>query len=71
MISGSRREVDEIGALQGNYAAYSGHVLPTFREKLKVPSPSAKNPKRYTKRRFRLPPQGIKVLRSSGKLSSV
>ena len=37
MISGFRREVDEIGALLVYYAAYGGNSLLTFRDKLSVP----------------------------------
>jgi hypothetical protein len=33
-ISGIRRKVDEICALLGYYAAYSGNFLPTFRDNL-------------------------------------
>ena len=32
MISGARRDVDDICALLGCYAAYSGNFLPTFRD---------------------------------------
>jgi len=38
MISGFRREVDEICALLGYCAAYSGNCLQTFRNNLSVPS---------------------------------
>jgi len=31
VISGSRRELDEICALAGYHGAYSGNCLPTFR----------------------------------------
>ena len=34
MISGFRREVDEICALLGNYAASNGNSVPTFRDKV-------------------------------------
>jgi len=34
--SGLRREVNEIGALLGYYAAHSANILPTFRGKLSV-----------------------------------
>jgi len=36
VISGFRREVDKICALIGNYAAYIGNSLPTFRANLSV-----------------------------------
>jgi len=38
VISGFRRDVDEISALLGYYAVYSGNSLPTFRDNLSVPS---------------------------------
>jgi hypothetical protein len=34
VISDFRREVDEICALLGNYAEYSGNILPTFRDRI-------------------------------------
>jgi len=37
MISGFRREIDEIGALVGYYAAYSDNSSPTFRDNISVP----------------------------------
>jgi hypothetical protein len=43
VISGSRREADEISASLGNYTAYSDNSLPTFRNKLSVPSSRTKN----------------------------
>jgi hypothetical protein len=36
LISGFRHDVDEICALLGYYAAYSGNSLPTFRDNLPV-----------------------------------
>jgi hypothetical protein len=36
MISGFRREVDEIYAVVGYYAGCSGNFLPTFRDNLSV-----------------------------------
>jgi len=36
VISGFLREVDEICAFLGYYAAYSGNSLPTFRDNLSV-----------------------------------
>ena len=39
---GSRREVDELCALLGYYAAYSGNSLPTFRDNLSVQSSKVK-----------------------------
>jgi hypothetical protein len=38
VISGFFREVDEIHALLGYYAAYAGNSLPTFRDNLSVGS---------------------------------
>jgi hypothetical protein len=38
VTSGFRRYVDEICALLGCYAAYSGNSLPTFRDNLLIPS---------------------------------
>ena len=46
MISSFRREIDENCARLGYYAASRGNFLPTFREKLLVPSTGFKNPKR-------------------------
>jgi len=37
LISGCRRDVDEICALLGYYAAYSGNFSTTFRDKLSAP----------------------------------
>jgi hypothetical protein len=45
VISGSRRNVNEICALLGYYAAYSGSSVPTFRYNLSVPSPRVKKSK--------------------------
>jgi len=42
VISGFRREVDEICPLLGYYAAYSGKSLPTFPYKISVQSSRAK-----------------------------
>ena len=38
LISGFRRDVEEICALLGYYAASCGHCLPTFRDNISVPS---------------------------------
>jgi hypothetical protein len=38
VISGFRREVDEICALLGYYTVHSVNFLPTFRDNLSVPS---------------------------------
>ena len=46
LISGFRREVDGICALQGYYAASSGNILPTFLDNLSVPSSGVKNLKK-------------------------
>jgi hypothetical protein len=42
VISGFRRDVDEIFAILGYYAALSGNSLPTFRENVSVPSSRVK-----------------------------
>jgi hypothetical protein len=42
MISGVRRDVDEIFALLGCYAAQSGNSVPTFRKNLWDPSSGVK-----------------------------
>ena len=42
VASGFRSDVDEICALLGYYAAYSGNYLPTFRDNLSVPSSRTK-----------------------------
>jgi len=49
MISDFCRDTDDTCALLGNYAAYSGNSLPTFRGNLSVPSSSVKKSK-YTLR---------------------
>jgi hypothetical protein len=46
VISGFRRDVDEICALVGYYAAPSGCSVPTFRDNLSVPSSRVKNSKK-------------------------
>jgi hypothetical protein len=46
VISGLRRDVDEICALLGYYAASCGNCLPTFRENVSVPSLRLKSPSR-------------------------
>jgi hypothetical protein len=46
VISGFRRDVNEICALLGYYAAYSGNSVPTFRGNLSVPSSSVKKSKK-------------------------
>jgi hypothetical protein len=42
VIYGFRRDVDEICALLGYYAASSGNPLPTFRENVSVPTSKVK-----------------------------
>jgi hypothetical protein len=42
-ISGFRRDVDEICALLGYYAASCDNCLPTFRDNISVPSSRVKN----------------------------
>jgi hypothetical protein len=46
LISGFRRDVDEICGLLGYYAASCGNCLPTFRDNVSVPSPRVKSPSR-------------------------
>jgi hypothetical protein len=46
LISGFRRDVDEICALLRYYAASCGNCLPTFRDKVFVPSSRVKSPNR-------------------------
>ena len=43
-VSGFRRDVDEISALLGYYAASCGNCLPTFRNNVSVPFSRFKNP---------------------------
>jgi hypothetical protein len=42
MISGFRRDVDEICAIMGYYAASNSNCFPTFRDNLSVPSSTVK-----------------------------
>jgi hypothetical protein len=44
LISGFRRDVDDICALLGYYAASCGNCLPTFRDNVSVPSSRVKSP---------------------------
>jgi hypothetical protein len=44
LISGFRRDVDEICGLLGNYTASCGNYLPTFQDNVSVPSPQVKSP---------------------------
>jgi hypothetical protein len=46
LISGFRRDVDEICALLGYYAASCGNCLQTFRNNVSVPSSRVKSPSR-------------------------
>jgi hypothetical protein len=46
MFSGFRRDVDEICALLGYYAAPSGNPSPTFRDNVSVPSSRVKKSKK-------------------------
>jgi hypothetical protein len=41
VISGIRREVDEMCAPMGYYSAYSGNSLPTLRDNVSIPSSRA------------------------------
>ena len=45
VISGFRRDVDEICVLLGYYAALSGNSVPTFRDNISVPSSRVKKSK--------------------------
>jgi hypothetical protein len=49
MISGFRRDVDEICALLGCYAAPSGNLLATFRDNESVPSSKVSKSKKKRK----------------------
>jgi hypothetical protein len=49
VISGCRREVDENCAVLGDYAASSDDFLPTFRNKLSVPSSGSRTKQRPVK----------------------
>jgi hypothetical protein len=44
LISGFRRDADEICALLGYYAASCGNCLTTFRDNVSVPSSPVKSP---------------------------
>jgi hypothetical protein len=46
VISGFRRDIDEICALLGYYAALSGNSAPTCRDNLSVPSSRVKKSKK-------------------------
>jgi hypothetical protein len=46
VISGFRRDVDEIYALLGYYAKSCGNYLPTFRDNVSVPSSRVKKSKK-------------------------
>jgi hypothetical protein len=46
LISGFRRDVDEICGLLGYYTASYGNYLPTFRDNVSVPSSRVKIPSR-------------------------
>jgi hypothetical protein len=48
-ISGPHRDVDEMYALLGYYAASSGNPLPTFRDNLSVPSTRVRKSEKYRK----------------------
>jgi hypothetical protein len=43
VISGFRRDVDDICAVLGHYAALSGSSVPMFRDNQSVPSSTVKN----------------------------
>jgi hypothetical protein len=46
LISGFRRDVDEICGLLGNYTESGGNYLPTFLDNVSVPSSRVKIPSR-------------------------
>jgi hypothetical protein len=50
LIPGFRRDVDVICGLLGNYTASCGNYLPTFRDKVSVPSSRVKIPRRKESR---------------------
>jgi hypothetical protein len=50
LISGFRRDVDEICGLLGNYTASCGDYLPTFRDNVSFPSSRVKIPSRKKKK---------------------
>jgi hypothetical protein len=51
VVSGFRRDVDEICALLGCYAASSGNPLPTFRDNVSVPSSRVNKSKKKAKKK--------------------
>jgi hypothetical protein len=54
VILGFRCEVDKNCALLGYHVVSSGNSLPTFRDKLSVPSPRFKNPKESQEPSYRV-----------------
>jgi hypothetical protein len=54
LISGLRRDVDELCGLLGNYTASFGNYLPTFRDNVLVPSSRVKFPREKKRMKFRL-----------------
>jgi hypothetical protein len=48
VISGFRRDADEICALLGYNASSSGNLLPTFRDNVSVPSQRSRSPRRVS-----------------------
>jgi hypothetical protein len=50
LISGFRRDIDEICALLGYYAASCGNCLPKFRDNISVPFSLVKSPCRNESR---------------------
>jgi hypothetical protein len=53
VISGFRRDVDEICTLLGYYETSSGYLLQTFRDNVSVPSSTVKK----SKKKIKLPSQ--------------
>ena len=52
MISGFRRDLDEICSLLGYYAASNVNPLPTFRDNISVPSSRVKKSKKKGRKDF-------------------
>jgi hypothetical protein len=59
LISGFRRDVDEICGLMGNYTASCGNYLLTFRDNVSVPSSRVKIPKLLNIIHVMIIPQGV------------
>jgi hypothetical protein len=64
VISGFRRDVNEICALLGYYAALCGGYVATFRDKLSVPSSKVKKSKKKKTLEDFLTPEYVTDMRS-------